>query len=136
MLSLRRKTDNYSFTTQYTPGASDRISRREPPSLDNVPEKEWTEVNQASAGQEAFENHVALLRVFQEQDPDNEEFIREMIEEIEQDVKRSCDISRWPAELETSGSVAEDALRVQRHVQAARVAVNKLPAKVKVKEYN
>merc|ERR1712020_121313 len=51
-----------------------------------------------------------------------------MIEDIEQDVQESYDITRWPAELETSGSVAEDALRVQRHVQAARVAVNKLPA--------
>merc|ERR1712020_361276 len=51
-----------------------------------------------------------------------------MIEDIEQDVQESYDITRWPAELETSGSVAGDALRVQRHIQAARVAVNKLPA--------
>ena len=52
-----------------------------------------------------------------------------MIEEIERDVAKSYDISRWPAELETSGSVAEDALRIQRQVQAARVAVNKFPVR-------
>ena len=113
---MRRKTDNYRFTTQYTPGksigASDGISRRTP-SRGDIPKENWVGVNQASAKQKAAENHVALLHIFQEQDPENEEDIRQMIEDIEQDVQESYDITRWPAELETSGSVAEDALRVQ-----------------------
>ena len=52
MWNLRRKTENYRFTTQYTPGnqigATDGISRREPQQPEDVPTKNWAEVNQAT----------------------------------------------------------------------------------------
>ena len=54
MLNLRRKTDNYSFKTQYVPsfqiGASDGISRREPEDEGSIPSKDWATINQVASG--------------------------------------------------------------------------------------
>ena len=55
------------------------------------------------------------------------EWVRELIEETENDQDESFSFDNWPGELETLGSIQWDALAVQRNIRKERATSGNIP---------